>query len=187
MSGSAPLVPCLMLGLVLASCSREPDAPAAPVSSAPAPAASAPAAAPIPPSEAVAAVAIGTATLPLALRFELPEAPVVGQPARLVLTITAAESLQRVQVTAKSLALSIDGSAGTQVVEALEPGQDQRVELRFTPTSAGLADMELEVQAQGEAEGEPLTSRYAIPVLSLETAPTQAPAGSPAPVPASGG
>lgn len=162
MSGSsARLVPWLVLGILVTACGRKPGPAADASQEAPA----APAAATAPAPASVAAVAVGAAKLPLEIRFEVLEAPRPGQPAGITLTLTASVPLQQVEIAARSAALQLDEVAKSQVLEGLEPGQPQQLELRFTPPSAGLADIELDVRAQGE--GEPVQSRYAVPVLTV--------------------
>jgi hypothetical protein len=168
MSGSPRLIPWLALAVFLASCSREPEAPAVPATGAPQ-AQAASRAVQDPAATSVAAVAVGTTALPLTIRFDIPAAPLVGQPAKVTLTIATAQPLEHVEIDSSSAALQIDEATAKLALDGLEPGKPRQVDLAFTPQSAGLADVELDVRVQTESG--PLQSRYAIPVLSTTAAP----------------
>ena len=146
----------LVLVLAVAGCSREPEsAPTAPVA---APAEVTPAA---PPTESVAAVALGTGTPPLNVRFELGGKPVVGQPVKIALELTAPDALQGTRVQATSTALTIHPAELS--VESLAPGVPARHELEITPTAAGLAELLLQVTTQNA--GGVQQGSFSIPVL----------------------
>jgi hypothetical protein len=156
------------LALLVAACSREPEAAATSNTPAPASAATTAPAAADPAAGSVAAVALGPGTLPLTIRFILPAPPVVGQPATLNLFVMSDQSLKRVEISSSSAALDIDPAAGALAIDSVEPGVSQALELGFTPRAAGLADVEFEVRVMTE-DGQ-LQSRYAIPVLSVAPA-----------------
>ncbi|MEY2855069.1 MAG: hypothetical protein RL030_2201 [Pseudomonadota bacterium] len=166
MSGRTRLVPWLVLATLVASCHRKPEATVATAEAPPAQAASK--AAPDSLAASVAAVAVGTTALPLTIRFEVPVAPHVDQPAKLTLTLTADQPLERVEIDGSSAALLIDAATQKQFLDALEPGKPRQIDLGFTSRSLGLSDVELEVRVITGKES--LQSSFAIPVLTVAPA-----------------
>lgn len=167
MSGSTRLVPWLVLTVLFVSCSRESEGPAEAATAPVAPAASA--ATPDPAAASVAAVAVGSTALPLTIRFEVPAAPVVGQPSRVTLTVAADQPVERVEINGRSASLLIDEASARRVLEGLEPGKVRQVDVGFTSQAEGLADVELDVSVQTGTG--PLQSTFAIPVLTIAAAP----------------
>jgi hypothetical protein len=120
-------------------------------------------------STAVSAVLLGTATVPVQLGFTMAERPEPGRPATITLTLTAAEDLERVEVRVSSAALSIAPEDATFVIAPLPASQPAEHPLKFTPTAAGLGDLEIQVSVTTAAGDR--VARYAVPVLAEPQAP----------------
>ena len=154
-----PAIRCAILALivVLAGCSREPEA-ASTAPGATTPAVATPAA---PPTESVAAVALGTDLPALTVRFELSGKPVVGQPVKIAVELAAQEALQAVRLQGSSTALTLTPAEMT--IADLAAGAPVRHEFEITPAAAGLAELVLQVTAQtaaGERKGS-----FSVPLL----------------------
>jgi hypothetical protein len=167
MSGSTRLVPWLVLAMLFASCSRESGPPAEAATAPAVPAATA--ATPDPAAASVAAVAVGSTVLPVTIRFEIPAAPLVGQPSRVTLTVAADQGVERVEISGRSASLLIDEATAKRVLEGLEAGKARQIDVGFTSQAEGLADLELDVSVQTGTG--PLQSTFAIPVLTIAAAP----------------
>jgi hypothetical protein len=121
----------------------------------------------------VSAVALGAATVPVQLHFNMTERPEPGRASSLTLLIAGTEDLDRVEISISSASLDVAPEDASFVLAPLRAGQTAEHPLKITPKSAGLADLELIVKvtsAAGERE-----ARFGVPVLAEAPAP-EAPA-----------
>lgn len=121
--------------------------------------------------EYVAAAALGTAASSLRVAFLLPERPLPGQPASVVLAVTTGEGLSDLAFEASSDTFAVDPATASGKLGALGAGEAGEFTVAFTADAAGLGDIALQLRAVTE-NGEVL-SRFAVPVL-VGQSPAQA-------------
>jgi hypothetical protein len=111
----------------------------------------------------VEAVTIGKSTVPVALKFDLPGRPTVGQPLEIVIAILP-------QITG-SATLQVTGSDGLQVapgvgtieIPSVEPTQAYRVSIATTPTAEGVQLLGLNVSVTHDDTTE--VRSFLVPVI----------------------
>jgi len=172
----------LVVVLALAACHRESNPAAV---ERPAPAASAPTLAKRGPTPdelttgMVEAVTIGKSAVPVALKFDLPQRPVVGRPLEVVIAVMpqVAANSAVVQATA-SAGLQIAANAASIAMPALDPTQVYRFSIPVTPTGDGVQLLGLTVSLKQEDDTE--SRSFSIPIIvgagPAENSQTVAPA-----------
>ena len=127
----------------------------------------------------VEAVGVGKSAVPVALKFEVPTRPEVGQPLELVLAVLPQEP-----ATATSVKLT--GSAGLQpptgdgVVEigAVDPAEVYRVSVTVTPIAIGVQFLAVDVSLKRDNVTD--TRSFYLPIIVQGAA--EEPTGAPVPV-----
>jgi hypothetical protein len=128
----------------------------------------------------VEAVGVGKSSVPVALKFDLPTRPEVGQPLEIVLGVLPHEP-------ASAASLKVSGSEGLQpapgntVVEvgAVDPAEAYRVTVMVTPTAEGVQFLAVEVGLKHDDVTD--ARSFSIPIIvqgAAETAGAAAPAAA---------
>ncbi len=112
----------------------------------------------------VEAVGVGKSSVPVALKFDLPTRPEVGQPLEIVLGVLPQEP-------AGNASLKMTGSEGLQpapgnaVIEvgAVDPAEAYRVTVTVTPTAEGVQFLNVEVSLRRDDATD--TRSFAIPII----------------------
>jgi hypothetical protein len=112
----------------------------------------------------VEAVTVGKSTVPVTVKFDLPERPVVGQPLDVVVAIMP-------QIAADPAVLVATGSDGLQLapgggpveIPSVEPAQVYRHDIRMIPTAEGVYLISLSVSLKHDEMTE--TRTFALPVI----------------------
>jgi hypothetical protein len=128
----------------------------------------------------VEAVGVGKSSLPVALKFDLPTRPEVGQPLDIVLGLLPREP-------ADTASLKVTGSEGLQTspgnaaieVGAVDPAEAYRVTVTVTPTAEGVQFLNVEVSFKREDSTD--TRSFSIPII-VQGAPDAAASSAPAAV-----
>jgi hypothetical protein len=153
--------------VLLAACHG--DANQAPVARV-APQASVPAAAKAGPTPAeltsgmVEAVTLGKSTVPIAVKFDLPKRPIVGQPLEMIIAVMP-------QIAASSATLQVTGSDGLQLapgttpieIPSVDPTQVYRLTLMLTPTADGVHLLSLNVSLNHDDSAE--MRSFSVPII----------------------
>lgn len=111
----------------------------------------------------VEAVTVGKSTVPVAVKFDLPARPLVGQSLEIVIAL--------LPQVAGSATLQVTGSAGLEVapaaatirIPAIEPTQAYRVTITATPTADGVQLLGLGVSLTHDDTTE--TRTFSVPVI----------------------
>jgi hypothetical protein len=117
----------------------------------------------------VEAVTMGKSTVPVAVKFDLPERPVVGQSAEVVVAVMP-------QISADLAVLTVKGSDGLPLPDAappiemptVEPTQVYRHNVKVVPTAEGVQLLELDVALKHDDVTE--TRVFAVPLIVSPTA-----------------
>jgi hypothetical protein len=123
----------------------------------------------------VEAVGVGKSSVPVALKFDLPTRPEVGQPLDIVLGILPQEP-------ASAASLKVSGSEGLQPapgnavvdVGAVDPAEAYRVSVTVTPTAEGVQFLTVDVSLRRDDSTD--TRSFSIPII-VQSAP-EAPASA---------
>jgi hypothetical protein len=112
----------------------------------------------------VEAVAVGKSSVPVALKFDLPTRPEVGQPLEIVLGVLPQES-------AGAASLKVSGSDGLQPasgnavidVGAVDSAEAYRVTVTATPTAEGVQFLNVDVSLRRDDSTD--TRSFSIPII----------------------
>jgi hypothetical protein len=128
----------------------------------------------------VEAVTIGKSTVPIAVKFDLPSRPVVGQPLEVdVAVLPQIAGTATLQVTSTS-GLELAPGVGRVEIPAVEPTQAYRVRIAALPTADGVQLLDVAVSLNHEDTTD--TRSFAVPIIVLASAvPTPVPPPAPAP------
>jgi hypothetical protein len=123
----------------------------------------------------VEAVTMGKSTVPVAVKFDLPQRPVVGQPFELVLAVMP-------QIAADNAVLVVSGADGLPVTSGagpvdmpmVEPKQVYRHNVAITPTAEGVQLLGLSVALKHDDVTETRTFSVPLVVAPRADAPADA-------------
>ena len=111
----------------------------------------------------VEAVTLGKSNVPVAVKFDLPERPSVGQPLQIVIAIMPqAAGSATLQVTGSD-GLKLAPGDGTVQIPSVEPTQAYRVTIATTPTADGVQLLGLNVSLTHDDVTE--TRSFSVPVI----------------------
>jgi hypothetical protein len=120
----------------------------------------------------VEAVTMGKSTVPVAVKFDLPERPVVGQPAEVVVAVMPQISADMAVLTVKAPAgLPLADAAPPIEMPSVEPTQVYRHNVKIMPNTEGVQLLELDVAMKHDDVTE--TRVFAVPLI---VSPAAAPA-----------
>ena len=126
----------------------------------------------------VEAVGVGKSSVPVALKFDLPARPEVGQPLEIVLGVLP-------QGASGTASLKVSGSPGLQPapgnavvdVGAVDPAEAYRVSVTVTPTAEGVQFLSVDVSLRRDDSTD--TRSFSIPII-VQGAPEAAAPPTPA-------
>jgi hypothetical protein len=112
----------------------------------------------------VEAVTVGKSTVPVGVKFELPERPIVGQSLDVIVAVMP-------QIAADPAVLVVTGSDGLQLapgdgpieIPSVEPTQVYRHSVKMTPSAEGVQLLSLSVSLKHDEIME--TRTFAVPVI----------------------
>ena len=112
----------------------------------------------------VEAVTVGKTSLPLAIKFDLPQRPTVGQPLEVVVAVMpqAAASSATVQPSGGD-GLQVAANVGAIDIQSLDPSQVYRLNIPVTPTAEGVHLLVLKVSVKQDDSVE--VGSFAIPII----------------------
>lgn len=127
----------------------------------------------------VEAVAFGKSTLPITVKFDLPNRPVLGKPLEVVIALIP-------KVAAESATVQVTGGEGVLLgpnvvpvqITTLEPTQAYRVGVTLTPTIEGLQLLGVNISLKHDETTD--TRSFSVPIIvapSGDTAAVSAPSG----------
>jgi len=126
----------------------------------------------------VEAVTMGKSTVPVAVKFDLPQRPTAGQPVEVTIAVMP-------QIEADPATVAITGSdslvlepgSGPIEIPAVEPTQVYRHTVKLTPTAEGVQLLDLTVTLKHDEIVE--TRQFAVPVIvaPADAGPAPAPVG----------
>jgi hypothetical protein len=120
----------------------------------------------------VEAVTMGKSTVPVAVKFDVPERPVVGQPAEVVVAVMPQISADLALLTVKaSDGLPLADAASPIEMPSVEPTQVYRHNVKVVPNAEGVQLLELDVALKHDDVTE--TRVFSVPLI---VAPATAPA-----------
>ncbi len=113
----------------------------------------------------VEAVTIGISTVPVAVKFDIPERPVVGQPAEVIIAVMPQISADHaiLTVTGSNQLPLPNGAGGPIEMSSVEPTQVYRHNVKVTPTAEGVQLLGLGVSLQHDDITE--TRIFSVPVI----------------------
>ncbi len=134
----------------------------------------------------VEAVTMGKSTVPVAVKFDLPQKPVAGRSAELVIALMPQiEADPATLVVTGSDTLVLEPGAGPVEIPAVEPTQVYRHNIRLTPTAEGVQLLGLHVSLKHDDVTE--TREFAVPIIVAPGEAAVAAPGAPAPAAAAAG
>lgn len=112
----------------------------------------------------VEAATLGKSTVPVAVKFELLQRPMVGQPLEIVVAVMP-------QIAANSATVQVTGSNGLQMgpdegpidVPSVDPTEVYRHSIKMTPTTEGVQLLDLSVSLKHDEITE--TRVFSVPVI----------------------
>lgn len=112
----------------------------------------------------VEAVTMGKSTVPVAVKFDLPQKPSVGQATAVVIAVMPQiEADPATLVVTGSQALTLAPGNGPIVMPAVEPTQVYRHSIQLTPTAEGVQLLNLSVALKHDELTE--TREFAVPII----------------------
>ncbi|MDP9014175.1 MAG: hypothetical protein M3O41_16255 [Pseudomonadota bacterium] len=125
----------------------------------------------------VEAVTVGRSTVPVTVKFDLPQRPVVGQPLEVVLAVIP-------QTTAGSASLQVIGGDGLQLapgmgpveIPSIDPTQVYRARVMLTPTADGLQLLGLNISLKHDDTNE--ARSFSVPLIVATSAEAAAAASA---------
>ncbi len=129
----------------------------------------------------VEAVTMGKSAVPVAVKFDLPQKPVAGQPVDITIAVMPqVEADPATVVVAGSDALVLAPDSGPIEIPAVEPSQVYRHNIKLTPTTEGVQLLDLSVTLKHDEIVE--TREFAVPLIVAAAdagpMPVPAPAGA---------
>jgi hypothetical protein len=111
----------------------------------------------------VEAVPLGKSTVPMAVKFDLPDRPALGQPLEVVVALLPqVAGSASIQVTGTE-GLKLAPEAATIAIPSVEPTQAYRVSIGTTPTAEGVQLLNLSVTLTHDEATE--TRSFSVPVI----------------------
>jgi hypothetical protein len=112
----------------------------------------------------VEAVTLGKSTVPVAVKFDLPQKPTAGQPAEVTIAVMPQiEADPATLLVTGSEALVLAPDSGPIEIPAVEPTQVYRHTIRLTPTAEGVQLLALSVSLKHDEITE--TRQFAVPII----------------------
>jgi hypothetical protein len=127
----------------------------------------------------VEAVTMGKSTVPVAVKFDLPQKPVAGQPVDITIAVMPqVEADPATVAVAGSDSLVLAQGSGPIEIPAVEPTQVYRHNIKLTPTAEGVQLLGLSVTLKHDEIVE--TREFAVPLIvaAADAGPVPAPAGA---------
>ena len=112
----------------------------------------------------VEAVTTGKSTVPVAVKFDLPQRPIAGQPTQVTLAVMPQiEADPATLVVSGSDSLVLAPGSGPIVIPAVEPTQVYRHNIELTPTVEGVQLLSLSVTLKHDEITE--TRAFSVPII----------------------
>jgi len=112
----------------------------------------------------VEAVTLVKSTVPVAVKFELPVKPVVGQPAEVTIAVMPQIAADRATLVAKgSDALALTPGVAPFEMPSVDPTQVYRHSIKFMPNAAGVQLLDLSVALKHDDITE--TRDFTVPII----------------------